>query len=340
MSRGLRFFVGVFVVALLCAFVIGNAFDSRSASAASNEEPKALTSQDFDRMMTDLSNWGRWGKDDQLGTFNLITPATRKRAALEVRDGTAISLARNAIFVAEAASPPFVHKMVRTGQDPRAPGAEDAYSVQYHGFTQTHMDALCHIFYKGKMYNGFSQQEVTEKGAGKLSVINFKDALFVRAVLIDIPELFGVPYLKGRTAIYPRDLSAWLKKTGTMLHPGDAVLIRTGRWARRDAEGGWDIQKGSAGLDASSLPWLRSHDVVIIGSDLASDVMPSGIDGVQMPIHTASIVAMGMPLLDNCDLEALSKAARVRNRWSFLLTAAPLAVEGGTGSPINPVAIF
>lgn len=316
--------------------------DSTSGQTAMENDSKTggLSAKEVDQMMSDLSNWGRWGKDDQLGTLNLITPQSRKRAAEEVREGLAISIARNVIKVKESGSPPFEHKMVRTGKDPDAPGSDDAYAVQYHGYTQTHLDALCHLFYKGKMYNGFSQQEVTESGCAKLSVINMKNGLFVRAVLMDIPRLKGVKYLKGRTAIYPEDLDAWLKKTRTKLYPGDAILIFTGRWARREAEGDWDIGKGASGLDATCLPWLKKHDVSILGSDLASDVIPSGIDGEFMPIHRTVIVAMGTPILDNCDFQALSDAANARKRWSFLLTAAPLAVDGGTGSPINPIAIF
>jgi kynurenine formamidase len=121
---------------------------------------------------------------------------------------------------------------------------------------------------------------------------------------------------------------------------GDAIFSRTGRWARRAAHGDWEFQKDSAGLDFSCLPWLRSRDISILGSDLASDVMPSGIKGVPMPVHVGAIVGMGVPILDNCDLERVSAEAKKRNRWDFLMTADPLAVEGGTGSPINPIAVF
>jgi len=194
------------------------------------------------------------------------------------------------------------------------------------------MDALCQLFYKGRMYSGVSQQEVTDKGAGKLSVINMKNGLFTRAVLMDIPRLRGVKFLKGGTAIYPEDLDAWLTKAGVKLESGDAVLIRTGRWARRAAEGLWKYEENTAGLHASCLPWLKKHDVAVVGSDLATDVLPSGVEGVSMPVHQVLIVAMGTPILDNCDFEAVSEAANARKRWSFLLTTAPLAVEGGTGS--------
>ena len=298
-----------------------------------------LTKKDIDAMMTSLSNWGRWGKEDELGALNLITPSKRKQTATLVKEGLTISLAHNTIKTKEEDSPPFEHRMVETGANSQVSSA-DVYSVQYHGYTQTHLDALCHLFYEGKMYNGFSQKEVGEKGAARLSVIHVKNGIFTRGVLVDLPNLFGVPYLKGPKPVYAEDLESWEKKSGVKIGSGDAVLIRTGRWARRVAEGSWDIGTNSAGLHASCLPWLKDRDIAVLGSDLATDVMPSGINGVAMPVHQVAIVAMGVPILDNCDLEELSKTAARLKRWEFQLTVAPLAVEGGTGSPVNPIASF
>jgi kynurenine formamidase len=218
--------------------------------------------------------------------------------------------------------------------------AADEYRVVYHGFTQTHLDALCHLFYKGRMYNGFSQQEVTERGAAKLSVTNIKQGIFTRCVLMDLPRLLGVRFLEGGHAIYPADLDACEQAAGVKVTSGDAVLIRTGRWTRATVEGDWEILKSSAGLHASCLKWLKERNVAVVGSDLALDVLPSGIEGFELPVHWVVVVAMGVPILDNCDLEAVSEAAAARKRWSFLLTVAPLAVEGGTGSPVNPLATF
>lgn len=273
-----------------------------------------LTKKDIEEMMSSLSNWGRWGKEDELGTMNLITPQKRKEAAAEVQEGVCVSLARNV--------------------------TADVHSIQYHGYKQTHLDALCHLFHEGRMYNGFSQREVTEAGAARLSVTNLKGGVFTRAVLMDMPRLWGENYLEGGKAIYPEDLDAWLGKAEVEVKRGDALLIRTGRWTRQAAEGEWPIEQDSAGLHASCLPWLKKRDVAIIGSDLSTDVFPSGVDGFPQPIHRVAIVAMGMPILDNCDLEALSEAANTRKRWAFLLTAAPVVIEGGTGSLINPVATF
>jgi kynurenine formamidase len=128
--------------------------------------------------------------------------------------------------------------------------------------------------------------------------------------------------------------------SGTEVTAGDALIVRTGRWAREQAEGRWDFEAGSAGLHASCLPWLREHDISVLISDLASDLMPSQVEGVRLPIHLVTIAALGVPIIDNCDLEELSRYADVQQRWEFLFVASPLAVPGGTGSPINPLAVY
>jgi kynurenine formamidase len=304
-------------------------------------EDKTLTREDIDGMMSSLSNWGRWGQEDQLGALNLITPEKRRKAAALVEEGVTISLARPVIKEAIDSSPAFVHRMVnlpREGEE--IASSADEYAVRYHGFTQTHLDGLCHLLYKGKMYNGYSYKEVTATGARKLSVLNIKNGIFARGVLMDMPRHLDVRYLEGNRAIYPQDLEAWEKKAGLKVESGDVLLIRTGRWTRRELGGPWDIMKNSAGLHASCLPWLKKRDVAVVGSDLALDVLPSQVKGFELPVHWVCGVAMGMPILDNCDLEKLSAEANARKRWSFLLTVAPLAVEGGTGSPVNPLATY
>lgn len=305
---------------------------------ASSSEVARTNQGDVLKMMKTLSNWGRWGKDDQLGALNLITPEKRREAAGLVKEGLSISLARNAVKVRVGVSAPFEHRMVQTGFTEGADSSGDVYSVQFHGYTHTHLDALCHLFHQGRMYNGYSQEEVTEKGAAKLSVIAIKDGIFTRGALMDFPRLLGVKYLDSSRPIYPEDIEAWQKKTGVNVGAGDAVIIRTGRWARWRAEGEWDIEKDSAGLHVSCMPWFREKDVALLGSDLAMDVMPSRVEGIRMPVHLVTIVAMGVPILDVCDLELLGEATAQRKCWDFLLTMAPLAVEGGTGSPINATA--
>jgi kynurenine formamidase len=215
----------------------------------------------------------------------------------------------------------------------------DEYTVSFHGLAHTHMDAISHTSYQGKMYNGFSQLDVTEKGAKELGITGFKNGIFTRAVLMDIPRLKNLPYLEPGTAIFPEDLEAWEKKAGVKVGSGDVILIRTGRWARRAAKGPWDTSK-VAGLHASCVPWLKARDVAIAGSDAALDVLPSQVEGVVQPVHQVILVAMGMPIFDNLDLEQVSAEAAKRNRFAFLVTASPMAVQGGTGSPLNPTALF
>lgn len=311
-----------------------------SAQPAPMSGARPLGTRDVEEMMKTLSNWGRWGKEDQMGTLNLITPTKRKQAALQVKEGLSISLARELSEAQPGGSTPFKHRMTGTGEKADAISSADSYSFEYHGFLLTHLDALCHLFHNGRMYNNFTQEQVTAKGAKKLAVANMKGGFFTRGVLMDMPRHWGVKYLEGTRAIYPADLEAWEKKAGLKVESGDAILIRTGSWARRLAESEELVEKNFAGLHASCLPWLKKRDVAIIGSDLATDVFPSGIEGFMLPVHWVAIIAMGTPILDNCDLEALSEAASARKRWTFLLTAAPLPVQGGTGSPINPIATF
>ena len=190
------------------------------------------------------------------------------------------------------------------------------------------------------MYNGVSQETITEEGCSNASIANLQGGIVTRGVLLDIPRLKGVPYLEPGTPIYMEDLEAWEEMAGVTVRPGDAVFVRTGRWARRADVGPWDLSERAAGLHASVMPWIKARDVSFLGGDGASDLSPSGVDGVSLPVHLLAIVAMGVDLFDNQDLEALAETAAELNRWEFLFVAAPLAVENGTGSPINALAIF
>ncbi|HWX22632.1 MAG TPA: cyclase family protein [Candidatus Binatia bacterium] len=314
-----------------------------SLAALPAQEPataaKPVSRAEFGRWMTELSNWGRWGKADQLGALNLVTPQKRKRALRLVREGVVVSLARD-VEKEKAVDngSPFIHVMDRDGITNAGFSCADTFKVSYHGMAHTHIDSLCHMFFEGKMYNGFAQTNVTSQGALRLGIGNLKQGIVTRGVLIDVPALRGVEFVEPGTPICPEELDAWEKKTKTKVAPGDVVLIRTGRWARRAAVGPWSGQ--FAGLHASCARWLKARDVAVLGSDAASDVVPPGVEGVSMPLHQLCLIAMGTWILDNCDLEALSAAAKQRNRWEFLLLVSPLAVEGGTGSPVNPLAVF
>ena len=305
--------------------------------------PETVTRETVEQRMTDLSNWGRWGEDDVLGAVNLITAETRVNAAALVTQGVSVSLAHDTLTEEAVDNPsPFELEVTATGvgATPEFPFCVDRFSTLYHGFGTSHLDAICHMFHDGKMFNGHSQDEVTEEGARKYSIHHMRDGILARGVLMDIPRLKGVPYLEPGTPIYPADLDAWEAMAGLKVGSGDVVLIHTGRWKLREANGPWKIEENAAGLHASCVRWLRQRDVAILGSDAASDVIPSGIEGVQLPVHQLVLVAMGMPIFDNLDLEAVSEEAARQNRWEFMLTAAPLRVVGGTGSPLNPIATF
>jgi kynurenine formamidase len=309
-----------------------------AATVVGQTPRQTLTKADVERMMAELSNWGRWGKTDQLGAVNLITAAKRKAAAALVQEGYAISMARDTDTKKDIDNgSPFIEKMSPPVDDQFN---MDEYTVFFHGFAVTHMDALSHVFYQGKMYNGFPEAAVKKGGTDALAVTAYRNGIFTRGVLVDIAWLKGVPYLDNTAVVYPADLDAWEKKTRVRIESGDAVFIRTGRWARRAAKGPWDMAAHSAGLSALCARWFKQRDIAILGGDASSDVLPSGIAGVTFPIHQLVLQAMGTPMFDQCDLEELAKAAAARNRWTFLLTAAPLRVVGGTGSPINPIATF
>jgi kynurenine formamidase len=217
----------------------------------------------------------------------------------------------------------------------------DRYAVSYHGYAHSHIDALCHILYKDQTYNGYARADVnTDKGCTKLGIDNLKNGVITRGVLVDIARLKGVPYLEPGTAIYVEDLEAWEKKAGVKIGSGDALLLRTGRWARRAAVGPWNVGQSAAGLHASVATWLKARGVALLGSDAAEDVTPSRVEGVALPIHTLCITAMGINLLDNQDLESVAGTAARLNRWDFMLTIAPVPVVGGTGFPLNALATF
>lgn len=292
---------------------------------------------EFGLMFEQIKNWGRWGPNDQLGAANLITDETRRRALALAKLGRVVSLA-HPILTEPAAdnSTPFEQTMTLG-----LTAAVDCYKVFYHGFGHSHVDALCHIYYQGRSYNGYPAAEVgTTKGCTKLGIDKLKSGVLTRGILIDIPRLRNVAYLEPGTPVFIEDLEAWEKEAGLKTSVGDVILLRTGRWARRSNLGPWDMWGSEAGLHASVAPWLKARGVAFVGSDDALDVMPSLVEGVDTPVHTLAIAALGVGILDNQDLEGLAETAAQLKRWEFLLTFAPLPVPGGTGSPINALAIF
>jgi kynurenine formamidase len=305
--------------------------------AAQSPTPRPpANAEQFDQLFNQVKNWGRWGADDQLGSVNLITEAKRKQALSLAKTGLTVSLAHDLLTdKSDDNASPFEHTMI-------APGFQlDTYRVSYHGYSHSHLDALCHILYKDQTYNGYARSAVnTDKGCTKLGIDNLKNGLVTRGVLLDIPRLKGVKYLEPGTPIYQEDVEAWEKMAGVKVASGDVILLRTGRWARRAAVGPWPVGRSAAGFHASIAPWIKARGVAMVGSDAASEVTPTLVEGVTLPVHTLLIAAMGINILDNQDLEQLAETAAKLKRWEFMITINPLRVTGGTGSPLNTMAIF
>ena len=287
---------------------------------------------------TSLSNWDRWGSDDQLGGLNLVTAEVTASAAATVRSGRTVSCARPLPTRPALDNPvPVAHHMTSTATEGH--GA-DYFAIAPHGFATSHIDALCHIFHEGRLYNDYPAEKVTAHGAEELGIQHLRLGIVTRGVLLDVPAARGVDALEPGEPIFPEDLDAAESAAGVNVGSGDALLVRTGRWAWRRAHGAWDPTTSLAGLDASCLPWLHDRDVALLGGDGVSDVVPSRVDRVALPIHSVAIVAMGIHLLDNLELEDLAAACGTERRWEFLLVVAPLVLYGGTGSPVNPICVF
>jgi kynurenine formamidase len=342
---------------LLMAGALSSAAPCRRAKAANSPEeyPRNLTKTDIERWMKELSNWGRWGDASQAGTINLITPTKRKQAAALVKDGVSFSMSLKADLPPEGDVPPssagvpgggsqrprftWEHVMRSTGTGRVEGFAIDTISTSFHGSATTHMDALSHFIYAGKLFNGFPADSINTWGATKDDVLPFENGVFTRGILVDVPMLRSVPYLDEDQAVYPDDLDVFERKSGLRIEPGDAVFVRTGRWRRVADKGPFRNQK-MPGMYASCVRWLKQRDMALLGSDGVQDVRPSGVEGVDQPVHELCLNAVGTPLMDNCDLEGLGRAASERGRWAFCFTMAPLRIPGATGSPANPIATF
>jgi kynurenine formamidase len=295
-----------------------------------------------------VKNWGRWGSDDERGALNLLTPERTAAAASLVREGDAVSCALDLSTVPAADNPhPLEHHMLTAG-DARGenplPGFEqsaDYFGIACHGMAVSHIDALCHVFVDGRMYNGFPASDVRSTGARRNTLQSVAGGICGRGVLLDVPRVLGRDWLEPGERITPDDLERAERELGVTVEPGDILLVATGRARHRRAEGAGIIARGMAGLHHECIPWLRERDVAVLGSDGISDVFGTPmVDGWAMPIHQCVIAAMGVHLLDNLDLATLADACAAHERWAFLLTIAPLRIPRATGCPVNPIAVF
>ena len=286
-----------------------------------------------------FTNWGRWGDDDQLGTLNHITPEVRRQAASLVREGRTISLSNPLATVPGPRNPrPAQHFMTLSSFS-----SSDYIGVSYHGFVNTHIDALCHIFTGdgGELYNGRPSSEVTSTGARTNSIDYWRDGIVTRGVLYDIPRLRGTEYVALEEPVHGWELEDCARAQGIEPRPGDAVLVRSGCdpfWAA-NPDFQFQFPPNTPGVHASVIEYLYEHDAALLGWDL-QEAGGQEQYGARIPIHEIVIPFMGMPLLDNANFERLAELCAELGRWEFQLTVAPLVVIGGTGSPVNPIAAF
>lgn len=328
------------MLALLAATVVN------TQDAPGRGRPTIATEADFRRAMKDLSNWGRWGKDDELGAANFITPAKRRAAAALVKEGVTVSLSHDVNQAAVPDGPSFLERVVlsltpSTGLD------RYQFTGSYHGAIESHLDALgCHVMFEGVGWNGFPLESISkDKGCPRAHINVLKNGVQTRGVLFDATLLPGKAtpngWLEPGTAIHREDLERLEKLQNVRVSEGDVILLYTGRWKRRAALGAWPTSQGFGGYHADVAYFLKERGVSFLGSDMWQDAAPNDFKVAgNFPLHVLAIVSMGISIFDNLDLEAAADTSRRLKRWTFFFTAAPLRIENGMGSPVNALATF
>ena len=303
---------------------------------------------EFDQLFDSVKNWGRWGLDDAKGTLNYITADHVRHAASLVRSGRSVSLSLPVNKVAGPDNPnPAIHFMATGHDNDIGSGslrfATDFLGMQFHGDCHTHIDALCHIAYRGQLYNGRPAELVTTSGADVFDITEYAQGVVGRGVLLDIPRLRGVPWLEPGTAVSRAELEAAEEAQGVRLSEGDFFVFRTGHHRRRLELGPWDngyAGEGKAGLHVDAISLLHERHVAGFLPDGDGETVPSTVEGIAYPIHPLQITAMGMLASDSLNLEDLAEVCEEEQRWEFLVAAAPLRIPRATGSPWNPIALM
>ena len=298
-----------------------------------------VTAQEFRELFDAVSNWGRWDEGGERGALNHLTPARVAAAARLVRSGTTITLSQPLETEARIDVPePADHHMTMLPGDDGF--AKDYVGVDYHNDGQSHVDAFCHVAFRGFLFDGSPASSVTAQGARAGTIDILKDGLVGRGVLIDVPRTRGVPWVEPGEHIFREDLEAAERAQGVRVEAGDILLVRTGHTRRLAELGPWNTPEAKAGLHPRAASFLADRCVAALGSDGNSDTAPSTTEGVGFPIHVLALNALGVHLLDYLRFEDAARHCEAVGRWEFLFAAAPLRIVGGTGSPINPTAIF
>jgi kynurenine formamidase len=310
--------------------------------------PSRISAQQFDQLFRSVCNWGRWGPNDERGTLNYITPDDIRQAASLVRAGRSVSMAVPINKVAGPDNPrPAAHYMVQSydiHSDLGEPQfCTDFLASEFHGDCHTHIDALCHIAYKGQLYNGKPANSVTSRGPSLQDITAYAHGIVGRGVLLDIPRLRNVKWLEPGEAVTCEELEAAEKAQGVRLDKGDIFVFRTGHHRRRLELGPWNNGydgEGKAGLHATTMLLLHERKVAAFFPDGDGETVPSNAEGVAYPIHALQIAAMGMACADSLQFEELVQVCEAEGRWEFMVVAAPLRLPKGTGSLFNPIAVF
>ncbi|MCX4625823.1 cyclase family protein [Streptomyces sp. NBC_01443] len=302
----------------------------------------AVSRQEFDAIFAAVRTWGRWAPADR-GAWNRVTPDHVRRAAALIRSGTTVPLGLPwDTRTGPDNGKPALHYMSDLGDvEPGEPATyKDFIGVDYHGKAVSHLDALSHVAYEGRLYDGRPAGEAVGAAGARFGSVAALGPLVTKGVLLDLPAVLGVDWLEPGHAVHARDVAAAERALGVTIDDGCAVLLRSGRFRRRRETGPWDSDAASAGFHVDAVPLLAERAVALLGGDGDSDLRPSPVEGVHSPVHALAVAAMGVPLLDNLDLEALSAACAEAGRYEFMIVVAPLNVPGGTGSPVDPVGIL
>ncbi len=300
---------------------------------------------DFRTLGRELSNWGRWGDDDELGTLNLITPERVAAAATLARTGRVFDLGYRLaadgpqIGLGGRINP--VHLMSMTGQSsfPDGGGFTDDY-IFMPLQCATQWDGLAHVFYDEICYNNIPSSVITARGAQRLSIEALRRNVIGRGVLLDIARLHGVECLPVDHGVGPDELDAAAQRQGVEISPGDILVIRTG-WTTKFTHGSPDEFMGDEpGLTVDCCRWLHAHDIAAVAVDnWAVELYPSRDPDARLPVHYVLIRDMGMTLGEMFDLEALADDCEADGIYEFLLCAPVLKIANAVGTPLNPLAV-
>jgi kynurenine formamidase len=298
-----------------------------------------MTAGEFRELFDEVSNWGRWSEGRERGALNHLTPDRVATAARLVQSGTTITLSQPLETARRIDVPePADHHMTML---PGGNGfAKDYIGVDYHNDGHSHIDAFCHVAFNGLLFDGTPASAVTAKGARAGTIEVLRDGLVGRGVLLDVPPVRGVPWVEPGDHVFSEDLEAAERAQGVDVGPGDILLVRTGHTRRLAELELWDTRQTKSGLHPTVGLFLADRSVAALGSDGNNDTAPSTTEGVGFPIHVLALNAMGVHLLDYLQLEDVARHCEAAKRWEFLFAAAPLRIVGGTGSPINPTAVF